>query len=155
MLASNIKAALESTVCLHEFPNYQIDVFILVLEDDGAVLSSAIQAAGMAFVDASIPCYDILTSSTIAIRNQELLVDPTGKEEESENLESSSCNSHGTVTLSSLSSMDQIAQILFTGFVDPAQIKAAKKQILELNKSHSMHLKKVISLKISRDNRES
>lgn len=127
----------------------------MVLEDDGAVLSSAIQAAGMAFVDASIPCYDILTSSTIAIRNKELLVDPTGKEEESENLESSSCNSHGTVTLSSLSSMDQIAQILFTGFVDPAQIKAAKKQILELNKSHSMHLKKVISLKISRDNRES
>lgn len=150
LLASNIKTALESTVCLHEFPNYQIDVFILVLEDDGAVLSSAIQAAGLAFVDASIPCYDILASSSIAIRDNELLVDPTSKEEESGNL-----TSNGTITMSSLSSMDQIAQILFSGFVDPDHIKAAKKQILELNKSHSVLLKKVISLKIIRENRES
>lgn len=141
--------ALESTVCLHEFPNYQIDIFILVLEDDGAVLSSSITAAGMALVDASIPCYDIISSSTAAIQNGKILIDPSGSEEESEE----SAN-HGTVTISSLSSIDQVSQVLFKGCVDPNLIKEVKKQILELNKTHVGYLKKVISLKISQDNNE-
>lgn len=141
--------ALESTVCLHEFPNYQIDIFILVLEDDGAVLSSSITAAGMALVDASIPCYDIISSSTAAIQNGKILIDPSGSEEENED----SAN-HGTVTISSLSSIDQVSQVLFKGCVDPNLIKDVKKQILELNKTHVVYLKKVISLKISQDNNE-
>jgi exosome complex component MTR3 len=151
LIVSNIKTALESTVCLHEFPNYQIDVFILVLEDDGAVLSTAITAAGMAFVDASIPCYDIITSTTAAIVDGKILIDPSGSEEGYENV---SNENHGTVTVSSLSSMEQISQILFNGYVDPSLLKEAKNQILELNRNHVNYLKKIISLKISRENRE-
>lgn len=139
-------------MCLTEFPNYQIDVFIMVLEDDGAVLPTAINAAGMAFIDAAIPCYDIVTSSSIAIINGQLLIDPSRQEEEQENNKS---QNHGIVTISSLNSLDQIAQILFSGFVDDEiLIKSAKKQILELNKQHANHMKKIISLKIGEAERE-
>lgn len=151
LIVSNIKTALESTVCLHEFPNYQIDVFILVLEDDGAVLSTAITAAGMAFVDASISCYDIITSTSAAIIDGKILIDPSSSEEACEN---ASKENHGTITVSSLSSMEQISQIIFNGFVDPSIIKEAKKQIHELNRSHVDYLKKIISQKISRENSE-
>lgn len=154
LISSSIKTALESTVCLHEFPNYQIDVFIMVLEDDGAVLSSAIMAAGIAFVDASIPCFDILTSSTIAFINGKLLVDPTAEEEEivsSSNLQ----ENHGTITISSLNSIDQVSQVLFSGFIDASLLKEAKSQLLEINKKHEKYLKKVISMKIIKENRES
>lgn len=155
MIASNVKTALESTVCLHEFPNYQIDVFILVLEDDGSVLSSSIIAAGLAFVDASVPCYDILTSSSVAVVNGQLLIDPTADEEEIESVASKVSDNHGTITISSLSGMEQVAQILFNGFIEANVIKQAKKQILELNKTQVDYLKKVICLKISRENNES
>lgn len=155
LIASNIKTALESTVCLHEFPNYQIDVFILVLEDDGSVLSTSITAAGLAFVDASIPCYDVLTSSSVAVVNGQLLIDPTADEEETESAASKAADNHGTITISSLSGMEQVAQILFSGFIESSLIKQAKKQILDLNKTHVDYLKKVISLKISRENNES
>lgn len=155
MLVSNIKAALESTVCLHEFPNYQVDLFILVLEDDGSVLSTSITAAGMAFIDASIPCFDICASSTLAIINDKFVIDPCSSEEEPNNLETDSIKNHGTVTVSSLISMEQVSQIVFKGFVDSNLLKEATKQLLKVNISHASYLKKVASQKIIRDNHES
>lgn len=151
-MATSIKTALESLVCLHEFPNYQIDVFIMVLEDDGSVLSTAVMAAGMAFVDASIPSFDVITSSTIAFIDGKMIVDPTSEEEEIAG--STSPANHGTITISSLNSMDQISQVIFNGFINPQLLKDAKKQLLEVNKSHESYLKKVISLKIIKENRE-
>lgn len=155
LLVSNIKAALESTVCLHEFPNYQVDLFILVLEDDGSVLSTSITAAGMAFIDASIPCFDICASSTLAIINDKFVIDPCSSEEEPNNLETDSIKNHGTVTVSSLISMEQVSQIVFKGFVDSNLLKEATKQLLKVNISHASYLKKVASQKIIRDNHES
>lgn len=125
-----------------------------MLEDDGSVLSSSVIAAGLAFVDASIPCFDVLTSSSVAIVNSQLLLDPTAEEEEAENVSNKISENHGTVTISSLSGMEQIAQILFSGFVDAELVKQAKKHILELNKTQVNYLKKVISLKICKENNE-
>ncbi|KAL7036017.1 hypothetical protein ACKWTF_008654 [Chironomus riparius] len=152
-LAMSIKLALESLVCLHEFPNYQIDVFIMVLEDDGAVLSTAVMAAGMAFVDASISCFDIITSSTIAFIDGIMVVDPTSEEEDIANSTNPPEN-HGTITISSLNSMDQISQVIFNGFIEPQLLKDAKKQLLEINKVHEIYLKKVVSMKIIKEHRE-
>lgn len=154
LMSNNIRNALESVVCLHEFPNYQIDIFIMVLEDDGSVLSTSIMAAGLAFVDASIPCFDIIASSSAAFINGNILLDPSGKEEEivsSTNPE----ENHGTVTISSLDSIDQISQIMFSGHIEPELLIKAKKQLLEINKEHVKYLKKVISLKIVQDHPES
>lgn len=73
-----IKSALEPAICLHEFPNYQMDVFINVLEDDGSVLAASIIAAGIAFADASIPMYDLISASNVGILDGSIIVDPTG-----------------------------------------------------------------------------
>ncbi len=154
LMSNNIKSALESVVCLQEFPNYQIDIFIMVLEDDGSVLSTSIMAAGLAFVDASIPCFDIIGSSTAAFMEKNILLDPTASEEKIVNSTSYTDN-HGTITISSLDSIDQISQIMFNGYIDPEQLIKAKKQLLESNKKHVEYLKKVISMKIVRDHHES
>ena len=155
LMANNIKAALESTVCLHEFPNFQIDVFVLVLEDDGSVLSTSIMACGMAFMDGGIPCYDIITSSSVAIVNGQLLIDPSGHEEEEiKNSTESDMANYGTVTISTLSAMEQISQIAFSGYVDASLIQSSRKHILEMNKSNVNYLKKIISMKIAQDTNE-
>lgn len=152
-MSNNIKNALESVVCLFEFPNFQIDVFIMVLQDDGSVLSSSIMASSMAFIDACIPCYDILVSSSIAFLNGKIFVDPNEKEEEMlATLELA--ENHGTVTISTLDSIDQISQIFFTGHIDGKLLKEAKKVALEVNKNRIDYLKKVISMKIIKENRE-
>lgn len=151
LVASNVRTALESVVCLNEFPNYQIDVFILVLEDDGAIMSSAITAAGMALVDASVACYDLLCSSTAAVRDGQIIIDPSGTEEE---VETTGKENYGTITVSSLSCIDQISQILFKGFIDAKVAKEVKNSLLEINRNNVEYLKKIISLKISQENRE-
>lgn len=153
-MANSIKSSLESVVCLHEFPNYQIDVFILVLEDDGSVLSTSIMAAGLAFVDASIPCFDLIASSSVAFVNGNILLDPTGAEENIVNATNPQEN-HGTLTISSLDSIDQISQIFFSGHIEPSLLIQAKKQLLEINKQHAKYLKKVVSLKIINQHKES
>jgi DnaD/phage-associated family protein len=56
------------------------------------------------------------------------------------------------MTISTLNSMDQISQILFSGHVDPNLIKEAKKIMIDANKSNAKYLKKVISSKIIKEN---
>lgn len=154
LMANSIRIAMESVVCLHEFPNYQIDIFLLVLEDDGSVLSTSIMAAGLAFVDASIPCFDIIASSSIAFIDGKILLDPTGSEEDIVNSINPQAN-HGTLTISSLDSIEQISQIMFSGHIEPELLIKAKKQLLEINKEHVKYLKKIVSLKIAREHSES
>lgn len=49
----------------HEFPNFQVDIYALLLDNDGSCLSAAVTAAGLALVDAGIPMYDIVTSVSL------------------------------------------------------------------------------------------
>lgn len=142
-MSNNIKNALESVVCLHEFPNYQIDIFIMVLEDNGSVLPTSIMAAGLAFIDASIPCFDIIASSSATFIDGRILLDPTETEEEIEG---------STMTISSLESIEQISQIMFSGHIDTKLLLRAKLQLLKSNKERVKTLKKIISMKITRDN---
>lgn len=152
LMTSSIKTALESAICFHEFPNYQLDVFILVLEDDGAVLSTSINAAGMALINASIPCYDIVSSSSAAVgAGGVLLDDPSSKEEEAR-LRSE--ENQGTCSVSSLGSIDQISNVLFKGFIDPSALKAAKNHLHELNKKRTLYLKTVVVSDMKRSLRE-
>ncbi|CAH2057186.1 unnamed protein product, partial [Iphiclides podalirius] len=56
-LSVALRQALEPTVCRHLFPNYQIDVFVYIIENDGACLAAAINAAGLALADAAVPMF--------------------------------------------------------------------------------------------------
>lgn len=130
-----MKQALQSTVCRHEFPNFQVDIYALVLHNDGSSLSAAITAAGLALSQAGVPMYDIITSVTLAIQKDTIFVDPTVKEQhicwypiskESEQ------NDHGIIVISKLHSHNQISQFYQTGNVSLHRLSEA---IGFLNKS--------------------
>ncbi|XP_039297454.1 exosome complex component MTR3 [Nilaparvata lugens] len=76
-----LKRALEPAVCRHEFPNFQVDVYALVLEDDGGALAAAITCASLALADASIPMYDLVTALTLGVHGDYKFLDPTSEEE--------------------------------------------------------------------------
>jgi ribonuclease PH len=56
ILCSNL---IITTSFKHEFPNFQVDVQVLVLQDDGSSLAAAITCAGLALADAAVPMYDL------------------------------------------------------------------------------------------------
>lgn len=49
----------------HEFPNFQVDVYVLVLQNDGSALAAAINCAGLALADASVPMYDLVSAASL------------------------------------------------------------------------------------------
>lgn len=61
---------------------------------------------------------------------------------------------HGSITISSLSSLDQVSQILQNGYIKADVLKEAKKKILETNKKIIPYLKKIISLKMEKETNE-
>uniref|UniRef100_A0A1B6EBW8 Exoribonuclease phosphorolytic domain-containing protein n=1 Tax=Clastoptera arizonana TaxID=38151 RepID=A0A1B6EBW8_9HEMI len=80
-LSISLKRALEPAVVRHEFPNFQVDIYALVLQNDGSALAAAITCAGLALADANIPMYDLVTASSLAIHGNIKLIDPTIEEE--------------------------------------------------------------------------
>lgn len=111
---------LESTVCRHQFPNFQVDIYALVLHNDGSALSAALNCAGAALAHASIPMFDIITSVTLGTQGCLRLLDPTLEEERLCNTTVRSglgdgFESNGIVSLSVLSTHQQIAELYQTG----------------------------------------
>lgn len=49
----------------HEFPNFQVDIYALVLDNDGSCLGAAIMGASLALANASIPMYGLVTAVTV------------------------------------------------------------------------------------------
>lgn len=118
-----MKQALEPVVCRHEFPNFQVDIYALVLENDGSALSAAITCAGVALAHAGVPMYDLVTSVTLGIQGSTKLIDPTFNEEQICNQSfskgSKQYNQHGVINLSILSTHQQISQFYQTGNIPP------------------------------------
>lgn len=57
--------ALEVSLRLETFPKSEVDVFALVIEAGGGVLSAAITAASLALADAGIEMYDLVASCSV------------------------------------------------------------------------------------------
>ncbi|CAG5055129.1 unnamed protein product [Parnassius apollo] len=118
-LSVALRQALEPAVCRHLFPNYQIDVFVYIIEHDGACLAAAINAAGLALADAAVPMYDIITASSIAIIGDKMFVDPTEEEEHVAMISPDSENvNHGVITMSMLSELKQVSDFIQIGSMD-------------------------------------
>lgn len=114
-LARALHRALMPAVCRQEFPNFQVDVFVNVLEDDGSALAAAITAAGLALADAGIPMYDIITATNCGILDDKLFLDPTRAEEELFTASVCSRIDHGLITMARLSNNEQISEIWSSG----------------------------------------
>ncbi|XP_030760221.1 exosome complex component MTR3-like [Sitophilus oryzae] len=123
-----MKKALESAVCLHELPNFQVDIYALVMHNDGSALSAAITAAGVALVEAGVPMYDIITSVTVGIQQGVKLVDPDSLEEQMCQVqflsEKYQDNNHGLLIISKLHTQEQLCQFYQNGYVSLEVLKS-------------------------------
>ena len=52
-----------------EFPNFQIDIYATVLENDGSALGAAIIAASLALASAGVSMFGIATAVTMVINS--------------------------------------------------------------------------------------
>ncbi|EGG23686.1 hypothetical protein DFA_05820 [Cavenderia fasciculata] len=132
-LSINLRQSIIGAIRLEKYPKTVIDVYVMVLNDDGGVLVAAITAASMALADAGVEMYDMVSAcSSICIRNQSIsngsngsgsgngssgaapkvqssiLLDPTLQEEESK-------DSLGCVVVAKMPSLNEITQIIQTG----------------------------------------
>ena len=115
-LSLSLKRALEPAVCRHEFPNFQVDIYVSVLENDGGSLAAAITCAGLALADAHVPMYDLVTAASVGIDGELIIMDPTEEEERlcRENPQSDGQN-HGTITISVMGAHTQVSQVWQAG----------------------------------------
>ncbi|KOB64549.1 mRNA transport regulator 3, partial [Operophtera brumata] len=104
-----LRQALEPCVCRHLFPNYQIDVFVYIIENDGSCLAAAINAAGLALANAAVPMYDIITSCSLAVIEDQIFIDPNREEEYLATCSPETNTNHGIITMSTLSELKQIS----------------------------------------------
>ncbi|EZA58696.1 hypothetical protein DMN91_008791 [Ooceraea biroi] len=118
--SSILQRALEPAVCLQEFPNFQIDIYTVVLDNGGSALAAAITAASLALANAGVPMFGLVTASTIGICDDRYLVDPTDAEEEFCSTKSSSdaSHNHGTIVQAILPQHGQTSEMFVTGNID-------------------------------------
>ncbi|XP_055607751.1 exosome complex component MTR3-like [Uranotaenia lowii] len=129
-LAAALNKALQPVVCRHLFPNFQIDIFANVLEDDGSVLAAVITAAGLALSDATIAMFDVVTASTVAVFGDRIYLDPTLAEEKI-CLEGGKNGNHGLITMTKLQTLDQTSDIRQAGKITLNRMKEACKVLNE------------------------
>lgn len=132
-LALSLKRALLPAVCRYAFTNFQVDIYVHVIEDDGSVLAAAITAAGLAISDAGVPMYDIVTATSVAIVDNQVLIDPTKDEEEvctSVDLD----QEHGLIVMSSLHTLDQVSELWSCGLMCSETISRLTEVLREQNK---------------------
>ncbi|XP_011499201.1 PREDICTED: exosome complex component MTR3-like [Ceratosolen solmsi marchali] len=115
-----MQRALEPAVCRHEFPNFQVDIYALVLDNDGSALSTAIMAASLALANASVPMFGIVTAVTVVIYDDLFIIDPTYKEEALclKTIKKLKPVNHGIIMQAMLSQHDQISEFFLTGSMD-------------------------------------
>ncbi|SCZ94136.1 BZ3500_MvSof-1268-A1-R1_Chr12-2g03710 [Microbotryum saponariae] len=65
-LAASLKATFEPVLLLHLYPRSSIDIYIQVLEVDGALLQAAINATTLALIAAGLPLTDYICSLSLA-----------------------------------------------------------------------------------------
>jgi exosome complex component MTR3 len=83
-LSSVVEQAVRSSVCTELYPKSVINIYILVLEDEGNAVGAAITAASMAIAQARISCVDMVVASSVCkiegSTSAGLVADPSSEE---------------------------------------------------------------------------
>ena len=66
-LSSRLHDAISPTVPLDLLMKSVVDVFVMVLQDDGSVFAASVIAASMALSDAGVEIYDMVTACSVAL----------------------------------------------------------------------------------------
>jgi len=81
-LSAAVRRALEPSVQLHRFPKSVLDVFVLVLQDDGSVLPAAVTCAAAALAAAGVELYDVAAGCASAqLPGGAVVLDPDAAQE--------------------------------------------------------------------------
>jgi exosome complex component MTR3 len=129
-----VKEALEPAVRLDKFPKARIDVFLMVLEDDGCALATAISCASLALSDAAVEMFDLVVGSTLRQFADTRLVDPNSQEEYKP-CESDSSPNNASVTVGFLPSLNQVSSIVQTGKLGLDATKLCVRQCIDVCQS--------------------
>ncbi|EFO23181.1 hypothetical protein LOAG_05308 [Loa loa] len=124
-----VESALRSIVCLELFCKAQIDVEITVLNDDGGVLAASLIASSLALVDSGIQVYDVCVAAHIVmLTDGRIIVDPSTNSYPFSSIPDSeefSGNTHLSVTVGMMPSLNQLACCEFVGIAEPHQLRHA------------------------------
>ena len=66
-LSSRLHDTLKPSIPLHLLKKNVVDVFVMVLQDDGGVFAASVAAASLALADAGVECYDLVSCFTVAV----------------------------------------------------------------------------------------
>ncbi|XP_072925756.1 exosome complex component MTR3 [Hemitrygon akajei] len=108
-----MEQSLQPAICLHKYPRSQIEVYVVVLENDGSTLAAALTCASMALAEAGIEMYDVVVGCSLRQCGAISLLDPTVAEEFS----AASCRGldNGSVTVALLPTLNQISGLVSKG----------------------------------------
>ncbi|CAI5742191.1 unnamed protein product [Hyaloperonospora brassicae] len=115
-LSAIMEEALAPAVMLHKLPKCIVSVFVTVLENDGGVLTAAINCASLALVDAAVEMYDVVTAASVGIVNGFVVLDPNRDEEQ---------RGDGRLALAYMPSMERVTYMLQAGKIQHAQLQEA------------------------------
>lgn len=149
-LAQAMMRALLPAVCRHEFPNFQVDIFANVLQDDGSALGAAITCAGLALADAGIPMYDVVTANTVAVIGKDFLLDPTIDEENLCSQAEDSVN-HGSIMMARLATHEQVSELWQTGSLSLKRLTKGINILTESNKVIVPLVKQLLVKKVNKN----
>ncbi|BFZ21386.1 hypothetical protein BsWGS_24426 [Bradybaena similaris] len=130
-MAVQILEAMESAVCLHKYPKSQINIYIMVLQNDGSALSAAILASCVALASAGVEMYDLVLASSVAVRGTKMLADPTAQEEDAVLDNNGKIDSAGITTAALLPSVNQVSALSFDGQVSSGTLKQSLQVCIE------------------------
>ena len=105
-LSAALLRALAPSVQLHLFPKAEVEVHVLILDSDGAVLGPAAMCCSLALADAAVPLFDLVTACTVSRQPGGVVVDPCQPEVEAED---------ASLLVTCLPSTQKITQVVTTG----------------------------------------
>lgn len=164
-LGSMLTKALQPLVCRNEFLNFQLDIRVLILDDDGCLLSTAINCCGVALIECGISTYDLITASTACIYRGYVFVNPSAKVEEllwqhrggnalvgssssSDSNKEAAIQEHGLLINASMDTFEQLAQCQQCGYLKPETYVRLLDYTLEINKSLRQLIRRVLTERV-------
>ncbi|XP_954342.1 exosome complex exonuclease rrp41, putative [Theileria annulata] len=79
-LAMAVKSTYQEMIISHCYKTSAISIFINIIEYDGSIKSTVLNAVGLALIDAGVSLKDIVSSSTVSYLDSTVLTDPNQME---------------------------------------------------------------------------
>ena len=104
-------------ILLDLYPRSEIVIIVHILEVDGSILSTIINAVSMALMDAGVMMKDIITACNVGVMRSNICVDLT-------NMEEIHCSSSLFIAIKSRSNVNNIVYMNLDKKINPEQLQA-------------------------------